>query len=72
MIGRIVAPLLRPREHVWRARIGLLSSDGFGTSAMMSVTGKSKTCVWHWQERLMHEGVDDQRAGHERLRMPHQ
>jgi transposase len=24
----------------------------------MSETGKSKTCVWRWQERFMHEGVD--------------
>ena len=24
----------------------------------MSATGKSKTCVWLWQERFMHEGVD--------------
>ncbi len=24
----------------------------------MTGTGKSKTCVWRWQERFMHEGVD--------------
>jgi transposase len=24
----------------------------------MARTGKSKTCVWRWQERFMHEGVD--------------
>jgi hypothetical protein len=24
----------------------------------MAATGKSKTCVWRWQERFMHEGVD--------------
>jgi len=23
----------------------------------MAETGKSKTCVWRWQERFMHEGV---------------
>ena len=36
----------------------LLSSEGLGTSAIMAATGKSKTCVWRWQERFMHEGVD--------------
>ena len=24
----------------------------------MAEAGKSKTCVWRWQERFMHEGVD--------------
>ena len=24
----------------------------------MAKTGKSKTCVWRWQERFMHEGVN--------------
>ena len=24
----------------------------------MAETGKSKTCVWRWQERFMNEGVD--------------
>ncbi len=46
------------QKHVWRARIILLSDEGFGTSAIMEATGKSKTCVWRWQERFMHEGVD--------------
>ena len=57
LIGIVAAPL-SPQKHVWRARIVLLSSDGFGTSAIMAATGKSKTCVWRWQERFMHEGVD--------------
>jgi transposase len=46
------------QKHVWRVRIVLLSGDGVGTSAIMAQTGKSKTCVWRWQERFMHEGVD--------------
>jgi len=46
------------QKHVWRARIVLLSGDGLGTSAIMAETGKSKTCVWRWQERFMYEGVD--------------
>jgi transposase len=57
LIGIVAAPL-SPQKHVWRARIVLLSSDGLGTSAIMAATGKSKTCVWRWQERFMHEGVD--------------
>ena len=36
----------------------LLSGDGLGTSAIMAATGKSKTCVWRWQKRFMHEGVE--------------
>ena len=47
-----------PQNHVWRARIILLTDDGLGTVAVMRETGKSKTCVWRWQERFMAEGVD--------------
>src|SRR5215212_12007288 len=47
-----------PHKHVWRAEIVLLSADGFGTNEIMRRTGKSKTCVWRWQERFMQEGVD--------------
>lgn len=47
-----------PQRYVWRASIILLSADGLGTAAIMRRTGKSKTCVWRWQERFMSEGVD--------------
>ena len=47
-----------PQKHVWRAHIILLSAAGLGTTAIMTETGKSKTCVWRWQERFMREGVD--------------
>jgi transposase len=47
-----------PQKHVWRARIALLSADGVGTVEIMRRTGKSKTCVWRWQERFMAAGVD--------------
>jgi transposase len=47
-----------PQKHAWRAAIVLLSGDGVGTNAIMRQTGKSKTCVWRWQERFMQEGVD--------------
>ena len=46
------------QKHVWRARIVLLSADGIGTNAIMRRTGKSKTCVWRWQERFAEQGVD--------------
>src|SRR5271156_1849253 len=54
----IVADRNSPQKHVWRARIVLLSADGLGTGEIMTATGKSKTCVWRWQERFMREGVD--------------
>ena len=54
----IVADPKSRQKHVWRARIVLLSGDGLGISSIMTKTGKSKTCVWRWQERFMHEGVD--------------
>jgi transposase len=47
-----------PQKHVWRAQIVLLSAEGVGTNAIMRETGKSKTCVWRWQERFTVEGVD--------------
>ena len=46
------------QKHVWRSRIILLTADGLGTSAIIRGTGKSKTCVWRWQERFCREGVD--------------
>ena len=45
------------QKHVWRAQIVLLTADGLGTNEIMRRTGKSKTCVWRWQERFMEEGV---------------
>ncbi len=43
------------QKHVWFV---LLTANGHGTAAIMAETGKSKTTVWRWQERLMEEGVD--------------
>ena len=64
----IISAPSSPQKHVWRARIILLSADGIGTSAIMSATGKSKTCVWRWQARFMSEGVDG--LLHEKTRPP--
>jgi transposase len=47
-----------PHKHVWRAEIVLLSADNVGTNEIMRRTGKSKTCVWRWQERFMQAGYD--------------
>src|SRR5580704_2709435 len=46
-----------PQKHAWRAAIVLLTADGVGTNEIMRRTGKSKTCVWRWQERFMEAGV---------------
>lgn len=58
---RLVA-LARDRNaahrHVWRAEIVLMSAAGVGTNEIMRRTGKSKTCVWRWQERFMQEGLE--------------
>ena len=47
-----------PQKHVWRAEIVLLTAEGVGTNAIIRRTGKSKTCVWRWQERFIEEGFD--------------
>jgi transposase len=45
-------------KAVWRAKIVLATSSGLGTNAIMKLTGKSKPCVWRWQERFVEEGVE--------------
>ena len=47
-----------PSKVVWRAEIVLATADGRGTNEIMRRTGKSKPCVWRWQERYIEEGVD--------------
>jgi hypothetical protein len=47
-----------PQKHVWRAEIILLSGEGAGTMEIMRRTGKSKTCIWRWQQRFAEAGVD--------------
>ena len=54
----LVADRNTPSKVVWRAKIILATADGLGTMAIMRETGKSKPCVWRWQERFMHEGID--------------
>jgi transposase len=54
----IAADRNSPQKHVWRARIILLTAAGLGTVEIIRRTGKSKTCVWRWQERFMQEGTE--------------
>jgi len=54
----IAADRNSPQKHVWRSRIILLTADGLGTVEIMRLAGVAKTCVWRWQERFMHQGVD--------------
>jgi transposase len=54
----IIADRNSKAKAIWRARIVLATSDGHGTNQIMRLTGKSKPCVWRWQDRYMAEGVD--------------
>jgi transposase len=56
-LEQVVRDRNAPQKHVWRASIILLSTGGVGTAAIMRQTGKSKTCVWRWQERFMAAGA---------------
>ena len=56
-LERLVADRNAPRKVVWRAQIVLATAEGLGTMAVMRRTGKSKPCVWRWQERFVAEGV---------------
>src|ERR1700730_13649727 len=62
----IVADRNSPQKHVWRAQIVLLTAAGLGTIEIMRRTGKSKTCLWRWQERFMQTGVEG--LLHDRMR----
>jgi transposase len=53
----VVADRNSPQKHVWRARIVLLTADGFGTAEIMRRGGTSTVAVWRWQERFMTAGV---------------
>jgi transposase len=54
----IIADRNSSSKAVWRAEIVLATADDLGTTAIMKRTGKSKPCVWRWQERYVEEGVD--------------
>ena len=54
----IIADRNSTSKAVWRAEIVLATADGHGTNEIMRRTGKSKPCIWRWQERYVAEGVD--------------
>src|ERR1700745_863718 len=53
----VVANRNSAQKHVWRAKIVLLTADGYGTAEVMRRTGKAKTVIWRWQERVAAGGV---------------
>ena len=57
-LGALINDRNTPSKVVWRAEIVLGTADGHGTVAIMRRTGKSKPCVWRWQERFIDEGVE--------------
>ena len=57
-LNAIIADRNSSSKAVWRAEIVLATADGLGTSAIMARTGKSKPCVWRWQERYVEAGVN--------------
>ena len=54
----IIAGRNSSSKAVWRAEIVLATADGLDTNAIIARTGKSKPCVWRWQERYIDDGVD--------------
>ncbi len=46
-----------PAKVVWRAQIVLATADGETVKGICRLPGKSKPCVWRWQERLAEQGV---------------
>jgi transposase len=47
----------RPRKHVARARIVLLSADRLDVAAVARRAGSSRPAVWRWQRRYAEAGV---------------
>lgn len=54
----LVADRNTASKVIWHAEIVLATADGHGTHEIMRRSGKSKPCVWRWQERDIAEGVD--------------
>ena len=57
-LAAIVSDRNRPRKHVQRARIVLLSADRLRVLAVARQTGASRPAVWRWQQRFAERGVD--------------
>jgi len=57
-LDALIADRNAPAKVVWRASIIIATADGHGTNEIMRRSGKSKPCVWRWQERFVAEGVE--------------
>ncbi len=57
-LAAIVGDRNRPRKHVARARIVLLSADRLDVAAVARTAGTSRPAVWRWQRRHAEAGVD--------------
>src|SRR3974377_1855085 len=53
----VVANRNSAQKHVWRAKIVLMTREGYRTPKIMRATGKAKTVIWRWQERFRDEGA---------------
>jgi transposase len=57
-VQQLVADRNQSSKVVWRAKIISATAEGLGTTAITRSSGKSKMCVWRWQERFAEEGVE--------------
>ena len=58
VLERLIADGKTAQKLAARARIVLLSGDGFGTNAIMRKARVSKPSVWRWQEAYLEGGVE--------------
>jgi hypothetical protein len=47
-----------PQKIARRARIVLLTADGWSVNAIMRETGTSKNSVWNWPKRFLEAGME--------------
>jgi transposase len=57
-LAAVVGDRNRPRKHVQRARIVLLSAQRLPVLAVAARTGVSRPSVWRWRQRFAAAGVD--------------
>jgi transposase len=56
-LERLLADGNTPQKIAKRARIVIMTADGYGVMAIMREVGVSKTTVWRWQEYFAEAGV---------------
>jgi len=57
-LGRLLADGNTAQKIAKRARIVLMTADGYGAMAIMREVGVSKTTVWRWQDYFAEAGVE--------------